>query len=381
MRNFYDDALSILTLVPKNFRSTLKLMQPEHFEAIRMLPSFRMLIKGLIETQEQGNVARAEALIDDDAVLLKEIEISLASREATINRLLRAMHVLTCSTGDSTDKVDLYITTFQGDLSHSDFVHRVLESIKRMTPEDFVGFLKDIRQAMEQGAPELNLVGWANEDPDFLEEINKIESEASTLLEESIESGDPVRSSYAIHSKGLRTTVIAQRVQLSYEKSALSKQDKQFTTLVDRLSKKLIDYFTLENPQDVFLNEVWLYDYVRPYRRGFTPRPRAAIEQALSAPYDYLTCKCCEPVEGLSSAHPTTAILYQMSLETGSLINICDLWSAFLELFGGEDGRDIDERDMLVLFYRALADLKLLGMVKQSKKKADHLAKVAWKGL
>jgi origin recognition complex subunit 3 len=33
------------------------------------------------------------------------------------------------------------------------------------------------------------------------------------------------------------------------------------------------------------------------------------------------------------------------------------------------------------MFYRGLADLKSLGMVKQSKKKADHLAKVAWKGL
>jgi origin recognition complex subunit 3 len=47
---------------------------------------------------------------------------------------------------------------------------------------------------------------------------------------------------------------------------------------------------------------------------------------------------------------------------------------------GGEEQK-MNERDVLVLFYRALADVKSLGMVKQSKKKADHLAKVAWKGL
>jgi origin recognition complex subunit 3 len=35
----------------------------------------------------------------------------------------------------------------------------------------------------------------------------------------------------------------------------------------------------------------------------------------------------------------------------------------------------------LMLFYRALADLKLSGMVKPSRKKTDHLAKMAWKGL
>jgi origin recognition complex subunit 3 len=34
-----------------------------------------------------------------------------------------------------------------------------------------------------------------------------------------------------------------------------------------------------------------------------------------------------------------------------------------------------------VLFYKALADLKVSGMVKQSKRKADHLAKAAWEGL
>jgi origin recognition complex subunit 3 len=70
-----------------------------------------------------------------------------------------------------------------------------------------------------------------------------------------------------------------------------------------------------------------------------------------------------------------------MYLETGSLINIFDLWSAFFEMVGGGEEQKCDERDALVLFYRALADLKSLGMVKQSKKKADHVAKVAWKGL
>ena len=33
------------------------------------------------------------------------------------------------------------------------------------------------------------------------------------------------------------------------------------------------------------------------------------------------------------------------------------------------------------LFSRALAELKYLGMIKNSRKKADHLAKLSWKGL
>jgi len=33
------------------------------------------------------------------------------------------------------------------------------------------------------------------------------------------------------------------------------------------------------------------------------------------------------------------------------------------------------------LFYRGLAELKYLGMIKNSRKKTDHLTKLAWKGL
>jgi hypothetical protein len=33
------------------------------------------------------------------------------------------------------------------------------------------------------------------------------------------------------------------------------------------------------------------------------------------------------------------------------------------------------------LFQRALAELKYLGLVKPTRKKTDHISKVAWKGL
>lgn len=33
------------------------------------------------------------------------------------------------------------------------------------------------------------------------------------------------------------------------------------------------------------------------------------------------------------------------------------------------------------LFSRALAELKYMGMIRNSRKKADHIAKLSWKGL
>lgn len=330
---------------------------------------------------EAGDLVQARDLLRDDKALLREVVNRLESRQTNIVRILRAMHVAAVCSSEPVPKIELYMSTFQGNLDKSELVKSVLDSIKRMAPEDLVEFIQRVSESIEIGSPEMDLEGWVEDDTEFVGELSEIHSQVSSLLEDSEKRGKPVRSSYAIHSKGVRTTVIAQRVQLSYEKSSLSEQDKEFTSQVDRLSRLLVDYFTVENPQDMFLNEVWLFNSTSPYRDYFTPRPRAVIERALSAPYDYLNCECCEPLEGLSSTHPATAILYQMYLETGSLINIFDLWSAFFEMIGGGDEQKVDERDALVLFYRALADLKLLGMVKQSRKKADHLAKVAWKGL
>lgn len=377
MCHFYGNPLSILNDVASNL-SLQKFLQPQHFELIRMLPSFKKLAEGLVEA---GELLQARDILRDDKALLSKVEECLDSRQADISRILRAMHLAAACSSKPVTKTELYMTTFQGDLGRSELVSSILDSLKRMAPEDLTEFIRGASEAVNGGAPSMDLEGWADDDVEFLGELSKIQKQVSLLLQASEKDGKPVRSSYAIHSKGVRTTVIAQRVQLSYEKSTLSEQDKEFTALVDQLSQILSDYFTIDSPQDIFLNEVWLFNSTTPYRDYFTPRPRAVIERALSAPYDYLNCECCEPLEGLSSTHPATAILYQMYLETGSLINIFDLWSAFFEMIGGGDEQKIQERDALVLFYRALADLKSLGMVKQSKKKADHLAKVAWKGL
>ncbi|KAF8856979.1 hypothetical protein BDZ45DRAFT_691317 [Acephala macrosclerotiorum] len=371
MCHFFANALSIFT--PVFGASPPSALQPEHYEAVRMLPSFKTLVKGLIKTQDFSHVDR---LLEDDAVLLDEIKSSISN--SPVLRLLRVMHVVASSSPESVSGIDLYMATFDGTLIESDFASHILESTKRMTPGDLISFLKKIRGAIQNGSSEMDLDGWADEESEFLEEIASLQSQASSLADQASKSGKPIRSSYAIRNQGLRTTVIAQRVQLSYEESMLTEQDKQFTALVDKLNDRLKEYFLVGSPKDIFLHEVWLYDSMLPYRDVFTPAPRARIERALSAPYDYLKCDCCESVEGLSSTHPATAILYQMYLETGSLINIFDLWSAFFEMASGGDEQKIEERDALVLFYRALADLKSLGMIKQSKKKADHLAKTAF---
>jgi origin recognition complex subunit 3 len=377
MCHFYANPLSILIDQTQSFESIQKLISPAHLEAVRMLPSFQILVEVLVANQD---FSLAKALLEDDKILLKEMKNSFNSRHHQITQILRSLHIITKASSEHVETIDLYTKAFQGTLGESNIVRDILDSVQIERPETLATFIGRIREAIELGCAELDLDGWANDEADCLTELASVQDEVEYLVTESASTGIPIRSSYSAHSKALRTTVVSQRIQLSYEKSRLSKEDVAYTALVDRLSAVLKQCFVFPNPNNIFMNEAWLFDSLSPYKDVFTPRPRFTVEEALSSPQVYLN-SCEVPSEALASNRPATTILYQMYLESGNVINIYDLWTAFYNTVGGEDGEGYNERTALMLFQRGLADLKLLGMIKQSKRKVDHLAKSSWRGL
>ena len=56
------------------------------------------------------------------------------------------------------------------------------------------------------------------------------------------------------------------------------------------------------------------------------------------------------------------------------------MWNVFQAVIRVEEQEENEEREneLLALFYRALAELKYLGMIKNSRKKADGLRKLMW---
>ena len=222
---------------------------------------------------------------------------------------------------------DLYVKAMSGELNDSTLVRETLLAVKKMA--------SDIMQEM------LGLL--SNRIPS----VKKIHEDLCKLISTTVNESAPLRSEHDVHHKTLRTTVVAQKVELSKQTAALSKQDIEYSKIVNAVDTVLREYFeqTFVNPQDLFLNEVFLYDAKSPYRDAFTPRPRFAVERALSSPHDYLGCTCCDNAEtGLSSTQPATAVLYQLYLESGSLINVSDLWSAFNTIVGNEEGQEEEDQ-------------------------------------
>jgi origin recognition complex subunit 3 len=260
---------------------------------------------------------------------------------------------------------DLAVQALSGELRDSRTIQEILTVVKTSPSDALHGLFETLPR------------GLAGSD-----EFRELQREYQLLLKNNL-GKSPLRTKYGHHHKTHKTTVVEQRVKLAKGNTKLSKQDVEYTVFIDHLHAMLEAYFSdaLIKPHELFMHEAFLYDLRMPIKDVFTPRPRFTTERALSSPFDYLVSVSATAEHSLSASQPATSILYQLYLESGSVINIYDLWRAFYIIIGGEDGHNCSERLALALFYRALSELKMMGMVKQSRKKIDHIAKSAWMGL
>ncbi|KAE8376213.1 origin recognition complex subunit 3 N-terminus-domain-containing protein [Aspergillus bertholletiae] len=331
-------------------------------EAIRNLPSFRRFCEHLLDDASPEQV---HSLLENDEFLfqqsLKYIEIGQQQMRG-IFKAVKAIHL--CLKGMDVRKKstmsDLSIRALSGELQDSTYMDDLLRGLKTLNSS----MLKEFLSFMPQDLTNC---------PEFQE----IKSDFKALLQ-TYQGTEPLRSEYDSHN-----SVVQQRVKLSRGKAKLPQQNIEYTKVIDRVHALSERYFveTLVRPQELFLHEAFLLDMKNPLKETFSPRPRFAIERALASPFDYLISMSDRTEAKISARQPATAILYQLYLESGALVNVYDLWQAFYAVFESEQGNACDERMTMTLFYRAVSELKALGMLKSSRKKVDHAAKSAWIGL
>ncbi|KAI0176285.1 origin recognition complex subunit 3 N-terminus-domain-containing protein [Hypoxylon sp. FL1284] len=374
MCHFYANPLTVLL----SDNQSDDVLQEEHFEAVRCLPSFRRRVETAIEG---GGINRAKSLLDDSQHLIEFLHNSIQESRRWSLDLLRKLKILASGDVLSATFSELYLDAISDGIG-TDRVAEFTDSIKRMQPSDVMAFLAQVTDNLEHGDSSLGLDPWDTEDTKATLFFAQTHAAMRTLRAEAEKHGNVLRSKYTGQTKVLRTTVIAQKVQLSRDSAALTREDTMYTELIDDLVEHLNKAIHCDGAKGRCMNEIWLFDSRAPYKDVFIPRPRGVVERALSRPHDYLNCSCCETKEDqIVPSLPPVAILYQLYLETGSLINVADLWSAYCAIVGEEDEEGSSEQAALVLFYRGLAEMRAMGFVKQSRKKADHVAKLAWGGL
>ncbi|KAK0633436.1 origin recognition complex subunit 3 N-terminus-domain-containing protein [Immersiella caudata] len=372
MCHFYANPLSLL--LAEAGELGWEALQPEHLEAVRTLESFRTHVEAAVEARQ---LRHAQMLLDDDEYLAKWILEQGPRREEYLQQLLRSLHLLLAVGLHTTPFTELYISALSDgiDLSADS---QVLEKAKQLGPGELVALVERLLDAIRDGSAELDLAGWEDDAEELTKPLTEIRDDIEALAERAKADRNPLKSKYSAQSRVVRTTVVAQKVQLSHDTATLTEDDKAFTAAIDKLAEVLIRHIQSEPVTSCPLHEAWLYDAKSPYRDVFVPRPGVTFARALSRPHDYLSCACCKPNNSLSGTLPTTSVLCHLYLEAGALINVADLWSAYLALVGEDTDIGMDERTALVQFYRGLGELRAMGFVKQSKKKADHIAKLKW---
>lgn len=312
-------------------------------------PQFADSLRFAEENLAEGRVEIVRDLLNDDVSLWKTVLRKLQEGQDTVNSMISALeHIqIIHSSTHNTDiqRSELYVEAISGDLANSAMIRDTLLSIKKMPSDRLDNLLSQIS-------------GFADT------ELSGLHNQLRRLVKGLGSNGKALKSEHDVRHQTLRTTVVAQRVELSKQKSLLSRDDAAYSKIVNSVHNVLQSYLsrTSIDPSTLFLHEIFIYDLRSPHRDVFTAKPRFAIERALSAPHDYLGCSCCKASDqGLSSTQPPTAILYQLYLESGALINIFDLWSAFYAIVGREeddDGDDEDEQKTLYVFHQPLLLLR-----------------------
>jgi origin recognition complex subunit 3 len=308
-------------------------------------------------------------MLEGDEYILQETPKYLNAGQERMRKLFQAVRIVhAClqytQSAKKANVSDLSIRALSGELAESTIVEDMIATAKTLDSDKLNELLVHLQ------AITIN------------PEADEIQADLGSLLETCSDSA-PLRSGYNINSTVTKTTVVQQRILLSKGKADLSEQAADYTNIVDRLVALLQVHLTetLINPQELFLHEVFLFDLRNPLKETFAPRPRFAIERALATPFDYLLSSSDVTMTKVSAKQPATAILYQLYLDSGALVNVHDLWQAFYGIFETEETGGCDDRVVMSLFYSALSELKAFGVIKNSRKKTDHLAKSAWMGL
>jgi len=375
MCHFYANPLSVFV------EANAALAQPQHFQALRTLQSFREQIEASVG---QGSFADVKPLLEDDDSLLGTLDELPDGMLQWFQSVLQSLELLSALGVVDEEYSELYIKLLEDGIDLEAENSPVVKLIQKMQFADLLSAMARLCTVLESGDSSIGIPALefqAEAVKSLHVALQQLRQQAESLAQTAGQHGNNIRSTYNSQKQVLRATVVAQKVQLSHDSATLTAADKEFTAIVDKLVEQLTTVIRCEGATGNLWHEVWLYDSKLPLRDVFVPRPRTIFERCLSRPHDYLACACCSHADGAAAPSlPPAALLYHLYLETGNLINVADLWSAFFAMVGdqGEGNGGYDEREALVIFYQALADLRALGFVRATRKKDDHIAKLKW---
>uniref|UniRef100_A0A8B9QXJ2 Origin recognition complex subunit 3 n=1 Tax=Apteryx owenii TaxID=8824 RepID=A0A8B9QXJ2_APTOW len=216
---------------------------------------------------------------------------------------------------------------------------------------------------------------------EFLTQFQKLEVAGACQ-----ERGESVSSQKELQKK--TDLYHLQKTLLELKESRRSKKLTKFEMLrfevVDFIDNLVRNYLVPADHKT--LHEIMYFNTASALREHLNAAPRIALHTALNNPYCYLKNQALKSDGGtISNKAPDICIVYKLHLECGRLINLVDWLEAFSTVVMAVEGPNAAASDQVddiihARFIRAVSELELLGFIKPSKQKTDHVARLTWGG-
>lgn len=377
VEHFNTQPLSVLCCDLQDLEHRVKTLSHNQCENIRHLPSFMSFV------ERQTPEAQVKLLTDDHYLkeMTQKFLEDLHAYHENFIPVLRCLHHFTCILPKyplGKQIRELYCACLEKNIWNTEEYNSALNLLRMLAKDELVATLNKCLEVLKPYS--------GQQLDNALEKVKEFLAYFQSLEGDNFENVDDEESST---QKGLQKKTDLYQLQktlLEMKETRRTKKPSRFEALrlevVDFLDGFVRDYLT--RPEEQPLYEVVYFSSASILRRHLNAVPRIALHTALNNPSTYL--KSLENDGTLSSAAPDICIAYKLHLECGRLINLYDWLEAFATVVNADDDdsdsdslKQVDEMTH-ARFIRAVSELELLGFVKPTKQKTDHVARLTWGG-
>ncbi|XP_056422049.1 origin recognition complex subunit 3 isoform X2 [Hyla sarda] len=375
MEHFNSQPLSVLCCDLQDVKNRVKSLSHDQCENIRHVASFMSFV------ESQTPEAQVK-LLTDDIYLKKMTKTCLTDLHAyheNYTPVLRCLHHFTCILPKyplGKQIRELYCACLEKNIWETEDYKSALNLLRMLAKDELVATLHKCLEVLKPYS-ERPLDSALIKLEEFLAHFQS--------LEDTLENVDYEESSTQTGLQKKTDLYQLQKTLLEMKETRRTKKLSRFESLrlevVDFLDGLVRNYLT--RPEEQPLYEVVYFSAASILRKHVNAVPRIALNTALNNPSTYL--KSLENDGTLSSAAPDICIAYKLHLECGRLINLYDWLEAFATVVNADDDSDSDSPKQVdemthARFIRAVSELELLGFVKPTKQKTDHVARLTWGG-
>ncbi|XP_012606345.2 origin recognition complex subunit 3 isoform X2 [Microcebus murinus] len=379
LEHFYSQPLSVLCCNLPEAKRRINFLSDNQCENIRRLPSFRRYVENQASEKQVALLTNEKYLKEETQSLLENLHVY----HKNYFLVLRCLHKFTSSLPKyplGRQIRELYCICLEKNIWVSEEYASALQLLRMLAKDELMTTLQNCFNIFKSSS-EKHLGSIAKRIEEFLAQFQSLDD----AKEEEDASGS--------QQKGLQKTDLYHLQKSLLEMKELrrtSKKQTKFEVLREKVVN-FIDYLVREYllpPETQPLHEVVYFSAAHALREHLNAAPRIALHTALNNPYYYLKNEALKSEEGcIPNTAPDICIAYKLHLECSRLINLVDWSEAFATVVTAAEKMDAnsavsEEMNEIIhaRFIRAVSELELLGFIKPTKQKTDHVARLTWGG-